>query len=300
VSVAALPAHLGRAAASRRRPRRDGWITAALLAPGCGFLLIAISAPLGQLLLSSVGLAGLGSESGFTLAHYRRLLDEPMLRDSFLFSLTIAAGTTLASLAAATLLTALLLVEFPGRRLVNALYKIPLVMPSLIAGFLVLTVIGPGGMAARLVDPLGFGWPVLVHDRWGLGIILVLMWHHVPTTMLIMLATIVAIPRDIVDAARNLGAGPVAVFGHIILPLAWPGLSAAALLVFIDGFGSYAVPSLIGPAYPQAIAISMTIEFLQRAHWGAAAAIGTVMVATTAIVLLAYDRLLGGGRRPPR
>jgi len=116
----------------------------------------------------------------------------------------------------------------------------------------------------------------------------------VPVTLLIVIAVVVSIPRDLVDAARNLGADAVAVFLRIILPLALPGISAAAALVFIDSFGAFAVPSLLGPAYPQALPVTMTTEFLERAHWEVASAIGLIMAATTVAVMALYYRLLAG------
>ena len=83
-------------------------------------------------------------------------------------------------------------------------------------------------------------------------------------------------------------------FIRILLPLAAPGASAAAVLVFIDTFGAFAVPSLLGPAYPQALPVTMTTEFLERAHWEVASAIGLIMAATTIAVLSLYYRLLAG------
>ena len=125
-----------------------------------------------------------------------------------------------------------------------------------------------------------------------LGIVIVLLWHNIPITILIVSAVAAAIPRDVVEAARNLGASPWQVFGHVIVPLCIPGISAAALLVFIDSFGTFAIPSLIGPAFPRAISVMMTTEFLQHANWGLASALGVVMIVTTAIVLVLYYRLL--------
>ncbi len=48
-----------------------------------------------------------------------------------------------------------------------------------------------------------------------------------------------------IEAARTLGASPWRVFRRIMVPLCAPGIAAAALLVFIDSFGTYAIPSLI-------------------------------------------------------
>jgi putative spermidine/putrescine transport system permease protein len=276
----------------RRRRATDRWIDVSLLAPGCGFLFLAMVVPIAQLLLASIGLFGLGRTSGLTIGNYLDVFGDSLMRSGFFFSLRIALATMLCSVVAATVLTALLQIDFPGRRLVSVLYKIPLVVPSLVAAFLVLTMIGPGGMAARLLAPMKVQWPSFVHDPSGLGIIIVLLWHNIPITALIVSAVAAAIPRDVVEAARNLGAGPWQVFRHVIVPLCVPGISAAALLVFIDSFGTFAIPSLIGPAFPRAISVMMTTEFLLHANWGVASALGVVMIVTTAIVLILYHRLL--------
>jgi len=275
-----------------RKPASDYWIDAALLAPGCGFLFLAMAVPISQLVLASIGLFGLGSATQFTLGNYLEVFQDVLMRSGFFFSLRIAFVTMVSSVIAATILTALLQIDFPGRQLVSVLYKIPLVVPSLVAAFLVLTMIGPGGMAARLLEPLNVRWPSFVHDPSGLGIIIVLLWHNIPITVLIVSAVAAAIPRDVVDAARNLGASPWQVFWYVIAPLCIPGISAAALLVFIDSFGTFAIPSLIGPAFPRAISVMMTTEFLLHANWGVASALGVVMIVTTAIVLVLYYRLL--------
>lgn len=99
-----------------------------------------------------------------------------------------------------------------------------------------------------------------------------------------------------IDAARTLGASPIRVFRRIVVPLCLPGISAAALIVFIDAFGTFAIPSLIGPAFPRTVSVMMTSEFLLRANWGTASALGVVMIATTALVLVLYYRLVSSMR----
>jgi ABC-type spermidine/putrescine transport system permease subunit I len=59
------------------------------------------------------------------------------------------------------------------------------------------------------------------------------------------------------------------------------------------------VPSLLGPAYPQALPVMMTYEFLTRAHWQIASAIGVVMTLTTIAVMVLYHRLIARADRKP-
>jgi putative spermidine/putrescine transport system permease protein len=278
--------------------RRRSWkplVDLLLLAPGAGFLMVAMALPLVQLLLASFGLFGLGA-TGPTLDNYVEVASNLLFTSAFRFSLTIAIATTILSLIVATFTAAILQLDFPGRGIVSALYKIPLVVPSLIAAFLVLTMVGPGGMAARLLQPWGIRWPSLLHDPSGIGIIVVLLWHNVPITMLIVSAVAAAIPKPVIEAARTLGAGPVRVFFRVVVPLCSPGISAAALLVFIDAFGTYAIPSLIGPAFPRTVSVMMTQEFLLHARWGTASALGVAMLLMTGIVLAIYHALLARSR----
>jgi putative spermidine/putrescine transport system permease protein len=276
------------------RRRRELWITLLLLAPGAGYLALFLAVPLAQVLLRSVGLAAVGQASRFTWEYYRQFWTEAQYRDGFVFSLWLGVASTAISLALALVFSALMQVRFPGRLAMSVLYKIPLVVPSLVAAFLILSLIGPGGLLARLVFHWGWSWPRLVYDRWGWGVILVLVWHNVPFMMVIISAVMASIPHDIVDAARNLGASPWAVLREVTVPLSLSGISAATLLVFIQVFGAFAVPSLLESAYPLALPVIMQTEMMDRANWALASALGSVLTLASAAVLVLYYRLVQG------
>jgi putative spermidine/putrescine transport system permease protein len=263
-----------------------------LLAPGLGYLLVFMCVPLIQVVLRSVGLLAFGEPSRFTLAFFREIAENNLYRNSVLFSLYFALVTTGISLILALFTSAVLQIRFPGRTIAGVLYKIPLVVPSLVAAFLVLTLIDQGGILARILARYGADWPELVHDRWGLGIIMVLVWHNVPIMIVILSAVMSAIPADVTSAARNLGATPWQVFVNITVPLSLPGISASSLLVFIGVFGAFSIPSLLGAPYPRAVAVVMSNEMLERANWGLTSALGTLVTVTSAIVLYAYYRLI--------
>jgi putative spermidine/putrescine transport system permease protein len=285
---------------SRRaaQSRRAQWVNLFLLLPGVGFLALFVIVPLAQVFLRSVGLAGVGQASHFTWDHYRQFWMEAQYRDGFFFSLWLGGASTVISLGVALVLGALMQVRFPGRIVISVLYKIPLIVPSLVAAFLILSLIAPGGILARLVFHWGWDWPRLVYDRWGWGIILVLVWHNVPFMMVIISAVMAGIPHDVIDAARNLGASPWEVFRRVTVPLSMSGISAAALLVFIQVFGAFAVPSLMESAYPLALPVIMQTEMMDRANWALASALGSALTIASAIVLFAYYRLVQGRGSP--
>jgi ABC-type spermidine/putrescine transport system permease subunit II len=121
--------HAGARAAGVRR-RREWLVTWLLLLPGGGHLLVAVALPLVNLGLASLGLLALGPAPGLTLEFYGEVFGNSILRDSLLFSLYIALSTTVLSVSVATALSALLLINLPGRYLIGVLYKIPLVVPA--------------------------------------------------------------------------------------------------------------------------------------------------------------------------
>src|SRR5215813_13194039 len=103
---------------ARRRRRTKLWIDIALLAPGAGFLLLAMAVPLVELVLASFGLFGLGAE-GATFGNYVEVASNVLFTSAFRFSLVIAIATTVFSLVIATATAAVLQLDFPGRRVVN-------------------------------------------------------------------------------------------------------------------------------------------------------------------------------------
>ncbi|MBU2091900.1 MAG: ABC transporter permease, partial [Alphaproteobacteria bacterium] len=95
------------------------------------------------------------------------------------------------------------------------------------------------------------------------------------------------IDRTLLEAATDLGDGPVRRFFRITLPLSMPGVIAASLLIFIPTVGDYVTPSLVGGTGGVMIANIIQAQFSRANNWplGSALAIST-MLAVTAIACL--------------
>jgi putative spermidine/putrescine transport system permease protein len=273
-----------------------------LLLPGVGYLALFFGLPLALAFATSLGLGGIGAggpvapHSGPTLANYVTLITDSVYRDAIAQTIWIAVAPTLASLAVALPLAVVLRASFPGRLLFLTLYKIPLVVPGIVAAFIVMILFDRGGEISRLLKPLGLSLPKLVRDDWSLGVIIALAWKSIPFMTLIIGGALAAIPADLAPAARSLGAGRAQVFWRIELPLALPGITAATLLVFIGSIGAFAVPSLLGPIYPKPLSVWMYEAAYTRNDWGLAAAMGTAISAIAGLVLVAYYHATAGLR----
>jgi len=161
-----------------------------------------------------------------------------------------------------------------------------------------LIVLDRGGMASRLATPLGLTLPRLVRDDLGLGAIIASAWKTVPFMTLIIAGAMAAISKDVLAAARTLGAGQLTILWRVQLPLAQPGITAAILLSFIGSLGSYVIPSLLGPAYPLPLSVHMFAEGFQKGNWPMVYAMGTLLSIMAVAVLLAYYAIIGSlGRK---
>jgi putative spermidine/putrescine transport system permease protein len=116
------------------------------------------------------------------------------------------------------------------------------------------------GLLARLAFALGLidgpaQFPVLVRDRYGLGIILHYVSKEIPFLVLIVLAVLRTQGHVYDLVAENLGAGRRQRLRYVTLPLVLPALTAGAALVFAFIFGAYEVPALLGVRYPRTLAV---------------------------------------------
>ncbi len=126
-------------------------------------------------------------------------------------------------------------VRFPGKVVVDAAIHLPLVVPPVVTGWLLLLAFGPNGpIGAWMQDWFG----VTVLFRWtGAAIAAGVM--ALPLMVRAMRISIEAVDRRLENAARTLGAGPWRVFWTLTLPLSIPGVLAGAVLGFARSIGEF-------------------------------------------------------------
>ena len=126
-------------------------------------------------------------------------------------------------------------VNFPGKVVVDAAIHLPLVVPPVVTGWLLLLAFGPHGPIGAWLQAW-FGVTVLF--RWtGAAIAAVVM--ALPLMVRAMRISIEAVDRRLENAARTLGAGPWRVFWTLTLPLSVPGVLAGAVLGFARSIGEF-------------------------------------------------------------
>jgi molybdate transport system permease protein len=160
----------------------------------------------------------------------------PLEREALVLSLRVALWSMLLSLPLGVL-TAWLLArrEFPGKALFNGLVHLPLVVPPVVVGYLLLVLFGRRGpLGAWLYDSFG----ITLAFSWR-GAALAAGVMAFPLMVRAMRLSLEAVDRRLEAAARTLGAGPLEVFVTITLPLMSPGILAGAILAFARSLGEF-------------------------------------------------------------
>jgi molybdate transport system permease protein len=150
-------------------------------------------------------------------------------------SLQVAAVATLASLLPGLGVAWLLARRrFPGRALLDGLVHLPLILPPVVTGYLLLLALGRRGFLGAPLADLG----IVFAFRWT-GAALACAVMGFPLMVRAMRLSIEAVDRRLEQAAGTLGASPFMVFLTVTLPLSLPGCLAGAVLAFAKAMGEF-------------------------------------------------------------
>ena len=216
---------------------------------------------------------------------------------SFLLSFHISFTSTVLSSILAIGAALLLRRQFLGRAVVNFLFQLNLTVPHLVGAIGILYLFSQSGSFARLATEWGMiarpgEFPALVFDPYAIGIILQYVWKEVPFIGVIVLANMQAIGEDYEAVARSLGASRWQCFRYILLPMIFPGVLSASVIVFAFTFGAYEIPALLGAHYPAALPVLAYRKYtdVDLAARPEAMAMGIVIALLSAVMLYLYVR----------
>jgi molybdate transport system permease protein len=151
-------------------------------------------------------------------------------------SLRVATVATLASLPFGILAAyALARWRFPGRQILNGLVHLPLILPPVVTGYLLLLAFGRKGAVGQILDEW-FG--IVLAFRWT-GAALAAAVMAFPLMVRAIRLAIEAVDPRLEEAAGTLGASRAWVFATVTLPLILPGIVAGAILAFAKAMGEF-------------------------------------------------------------
>lgn len=227
----------------------------------------------------------------FTLDHYSRLLGINIariggvevfkqFRAALLNSVVTSIAATLLCVAISSLgAYAFTRLQFPGRKALFVAVVATLAIPA----YAVLIPLYQIMIKLHLVDTY-------------LGVSLIYVSAFLPLSLWLLRSVFEALPISLEEAAQLDGAGRLYIFFNIVLPLAGPGLTAAAILTFLGAWGQYLVPLIFSPQATKPLTVLIP-EFVTKnfIDYGLITASGSIAIVIPALVVIFLNRYLVSG-----
>ena len=237
--------------------------------------------------------------AGFTTENYEHIFTESYYI-SFIWSFALAGLTVACNL----------LIGYPIAYGLSKLFgrwaapvMLVLVIPLFVSenvrlfGWYLFLIKGGGILAGGLKTAFGFGTGTLLYEP---GTILMgMIYVYLPFTLFPIVLGLSMVPRDQVEASRDLGASRFQIFREVELPIAMPGILIGALLTFVLAVGAISEAKLLGGQNTPVIAQDIQHEFTYAQNWPLGSAISVLAIVVTGILVvlvmrrLDLDRLLG-------
>lgn len=188
--------------------------------------------------------------------------------------------------------TAYLIASLKGRKKygVAMLFVVPLLMSYVIKIYAIRSILGGKGLINQALLTLGLIDEPLTFFVFNLNaVLLTLTALLIPFAILPIFLSLERIPRNLLEASADLGASGLQTFVRVILPLSLPGVSAAAIFVFVLAIGDFLTPQMVGGTSGFTFGRIIYSQFGTAFNWpfGAALAVILVVVVVTAISLSA-------------
>lgn len=287
------------AASLARDSRKERLALLGLASPAIFVVMLVMVVPVGWLFYLSF----IGQDGTLSLENYQRILESKSYTRIFITTFQISALTTVLSILIGYPL-AYFLSQLPARaaNLCMLAVLLPFWTSLLVRTYAWLVLLQRQGLLNRWAIELGL-WdePIkLVHNLTGtlIGMVHVML----PFLILPLYSSMKAISPDLMRASSNLGASPARAFWTVFFPLSLPGLFAGALIVFVLSLGFFVTPAVLGGGNVIMVSMQIASNIELFFNWGAASALGVVLLVLTLGILfvasrfLKLDSLVGGGR----
>jgi spermidine/putrescine transport system permease protein len=229
----------------------------------------------------------------WNLRNYAKLLENPLYLEVLFRTARIAASVMLLSVMLGYPL-AYFMSFHAGicRELLYQLVIVPLWVSYLVRGYAWKTILGSEGVLNGFLQYLHITKePVSFFLYSPFSVILMLTHIYTPFVFLPLYASLEHIPRNLIEASHDLGAGSRTTFFRVILPLSLPGLLAGATFAFLLTLGDFLGPLLVGG--PSSVMIANIVQnlFGTAYDWPLGAAISVCILVLTISLLFLTERL---------
>jgi raffinose/stachyose/melibiose transport system permease protein len=290
--------------ASEARPTTSRWrrwgAIGLFVLPALGLYLLFVLLPIAQAGFYSLfdwnGLKPLTDFVG--LENYQKALADPVFHGAFSHNALIVVLSLVVQIPFALGLALLLNRDFPGRAVLRLLFFAPYVIAEIIAGIVFQLMLVPGGMVDQVLESMGLGFMVQLWladpDVVMYTLFVIISWKYFGFHMIIMLAGLQNIPREVEEAALVDGASRNQTIRHVTLPLLGPTIRVS---VFLSIIGALQLFDLVwattkgGPVNASStMAIYMYDWGFRRQELGYGSAVAVIIFIIALVLALLYQR----------
>ena len=273
----------------RAAESRENLTIFALSLPALIAVLVVIVIPVGWLF----SLSFLDSSGQLSLVNYQKMIEYKSYARVFKTTFNVSILTTLLCILIGYPL-AYFLSQIPRRYV--GFFMLTVLLPFwtslLVRTYAWLVMLQRNGLINNFAIDLGL-WDTPLKLAHNLNGTLIGMVHiMLPFLILPLYAAMRRIDPHALQAAANLGATPVQAFWQIFVPLSLPGVVAGSLIVFVLCLGFYVTPAVLGGGRVILVSMQITAILEDQFNWGAASALGVVLLVLTFAALFLASRFL--------
>jgi putrescine transport system permease protein len=226
------------------------------------------------------------------LSNYAFLFTDPLYVRSLVYSLQVAAVSTLCCL----------LIGYPmayaiarsgatARNVLLMMIVLPFWTSFLLRVYAWMGLLKNNGLINNALMYLGVIHQPLVLLNTDFAVYIGIVYSYLPFMILPLYSNLEKHDVTLLEAAADLGAHPFTVFRRITLPLSLPGIAAGSLLVFIPAVGEYIIPSLLGRSDQLMIGRVLSDEFFENRDWPVASSVAILMLLLLVVPIMLLQRI---------
>ena len=234
------------------------------------------------------------AEGTFTLASYVEVLQSGLLQGIIVYSFRLGVVATVVAVVLATFYA---YATWRADGLLKSALLFSVVLPLLttlvIKTYAWVPLLAPNGTANNLLLAVGLlSSPVQIVPN-TLGVVVGQVYVVFPYAMLAIYSVLSTVEWELVEAARDLGAGRIRSFYEVVLPEIMPGITVATIISFAWSVGAYSAPALLGAGSDRPFALEVQEQMLLNFNWPVATALSTIMLVLMFVSIVGIYAVLG-------
>jgi len=223
---------------------------------------------------------------------YSFLFTDPLYISSYLYSLKVAAVSTLCCLLIGyPMAYAIARAGTAARSVLLMLIVLPFWTSFLLRVYAWIGLLNYNGVINNVLLRLGLIHHPLTLMQTDFAVYIGIVYSYLPFMILPLYANLEKHDPALLEAAADLGARPLRAFLSITLPQSFAGIVAGCLLVFIPAVGEYVIPTLLGRTDQLMIGRVLSDEFFENRDWPVASAVAILILLLLVIPIMLFQRL---------